>query len=167
MPHDGQTPTLLYGYGGFEISMRSSYRPITGISWLEKGGVYVVANIRGGGEFGPRWHQSALKEHRQRAYDDFIAVAEDLIRRKVTSPNHLGIRGGSNGGLLMGNAGAKTRFVWSHYLPGPLLDAPLSQASGRGFLDGRIWQPRSSGRVEICGLFALPPVRADQSYPPV
>ena len=100
---DGSNPTLLYGYGGFEISMLSSYRAITGISWLESGGVYVLANIRGGGEFGPRWHQAALKENRQLAYDDFIAIAEDLIERKITSPQHLGIRGGSNGGLLMGN----------------------------------------------------------------
>ena len=74
-----------------------------GAAWLEKGGVYVVANIRGGGEFGPKWHQAALKANRHRAYDDFIAVAEDLIRRKVTSPAHLGTQGGSNGGLLMGN----------------------------------------------------------------
>ena len=70
---------------------------------MEKGGVFVVANIRGGGEFGPKWHQAALKENRQRAYEDFAAVAEDLIKRKVTSPEHLGIEGGSNGGLLMGN----------------------------------------------------------------
>ena len=100
---DGNNPTLLYGYGGFEISMLPSYRPAVGAAWLEKGGVYVVANIRGGGEFGPRWHQSALKANRHKAYDDFIAVAVDLIRRKVTSPPHLGIQGGSNGGLLMGN----------------------------------------------------------------
>ena len=100
---DGANPTLLYGYGGFEISMLPSYRPSVGAAWLEKGGVYVVANIRGGGEFGPKWHQSALKANRHRAYDDFIAVAVDLIRRKVTSPAHLGAQGGSNGGLLMGN----------------------------------------------------------------
>jgi prolyl oligopeptidase len=103
MACDGTNPTLLYGYGGFEISMLPSYRAAVGAAWLEKGGVYVVANIRGGGEFGPRWHQAALKANRYRAYDDFIAVAEDLIRRKVTSPAHLGIQGGSNGGLLMGN----------------------------------------------------------------
>ena len=100
---NGKNPTLLYGYGGFEISMLPSYRPAVGAAWLEKGGVYVVANIRGGGEFGPKWHQSALKANRYRAYDDFIAVGEDLISRKVTSPAHLGIQGGSNGGLLMGN----------------------------------------------------------------
>mgnify|MGYP001451739356 CR=1 FL=1 len=99
---NGKNPTLLYGYGGFEISLRPDYNAGVGASWLEKGGVYVVANIRGGGEFGPRWHNAARKENRQRAYDDFIAVAEDLIRRKVTSPKHLGIQGGSNGGLLVG-----------------------------------------------------------------
>ena len=100
---DGANPTLLYGYGGFEIAMVPSYLPSVGAGWLEKGGVYVVANIRGGGEFGPKWHQAALKANRGRAYDDFAAVAEDLIRRKLTSPPRLGIQGGSNGGLLMGN----------------------------------------------------------------
>jgi prolyl oligopeptidase len=99
---NGTSPTLLYGYGGFEVPMLPGYNPAVGAGWLERGGVFVVANIRGGGEFGPRWHQAARKENRQRAYDDFIAVAEDLVRRKVTSPKHLGIQGGSNGGLLMG-----------------------------------------------------------------
>jgi prolyl oligopeptidase len=99
---NGKNPTVLYGYGGFEVSMKPSYSGVTGAAWLRNGGVYVLANIRGGGEFGPRWHQAALKEHRQRAYDDFISVAQDLIRRKITSPRHLGIMGGSNGGLLVG-----------------------------------------------------------------
>jgi len=99
---DGKNPTLLYGYGGFEVSLTPTYSAGIGSSWLERGGVYVLANIRGGGEFGPEWHQSAIKAHRQRAYDDFIAIAEDLIARKLTSPAHLGIQGGSNGGLLMG-----------------------------------------------------------------
>jgi prolyl oligopeptidase len=100
---DGSTPTLLYGYGGFEIPLLPGYEPIAGAAWLERKHVYVIANIRGGGEFGPDWHQAALKAKRPRAYEDFIAVAEDLIARKVTSPKHLGIKGGSNGGLLMGN----------------------------------------------------------------
>ena len=99
---DGKTPTLLYGYGGFEISMLPNYSPGSGAAWLERGGVFVLANIRGGGEFGPRWHHAARKENRQLAYDDFIAIAEQLIARRVTSPKHLGIQGGSNGGLLMG-----------------------------------------------------------------
>jgi len=100
---DGKNPTLLNGYGGFRIPMLPRYQAGTGAAWLEKGGVYVVANIRGGGEFGPKWHQAALKAKRHKAYEDFIAVAEDLVKRKVTSPRHLGIMGGSNGGLLMGN----------------------------------------------------------------
>jgi prolyl oligopeptidase len=100
---DGSNPTLLYGYGGFEIPMLPGYSAGVGAAWLEKGGVYVLANIRGGGEFGPRWHKAALKAGRHKAYEDFIAVAEDLVRRKVTSTPHLGIQGGSNGGLLMGN----------------------------------------------------------------
>ena len=99
---DGKAPTVLYGYGGFEISLTPGYDPVSGAAWLERGGVYVVANIRGGGEYGPAWHQAALRHQRQRAYDDFIAVAEDLIARKVTSPAHLGAAGGSNGGLLTG-----------------------------------------------------------------
>lgn len=102
MKLDGTNPTLLYGYGGFKISMLPAYSAGVGAAWLEKGGVYILANIRGGGEFGPSWHEAARKANRQRAYDDFIAVAEDLIARKVTSPKHLGIQGGSNGGLLVG-----------------------------------------------------------------
>ena len=100
---DGNNPTLLYGYGGFEISLTPGYSGGIGKGWLEKGGVYAVANIRGGGEYGPRWHQAALKANRHKAYEDFAAVAQDLIARKITSPPHLGIRGGSNGGLLTGN----------------------------------------------------------------
>ncbi|RYZ85721.1 MAG: S9 family peptidase [Proteobacteria bacterium] len=99
---DGSNPTLLYGYGGFEISLLPTYNGATGSLWLEKGGVFVVANIRGGGEFGPNWHRSAILENKQRSYDDFIAVAEDLIARKITSPKRLGVQGGSNGGLLVG-----------------------------------------------------------------
>lgn len=102
MALDGKNPTLLYGYGGFEIPMTPSYLNATGKVWLEKGGVYVLANIRGGGEFGPEWHKAAQGVNHQRAFDDFIAIAEDLIARKITSPAHLGIRGGSNGGLLTG-----------------------------------------------------------------
>ena len=102
MEKNSINPTLLYGYGGFEISQTPSYLSAFSRSWLDSGGVYVIANIRGGGEYGPKWHQSALKENRQRAYDDFIAVAEKLIDSKITSPRHLGIRGGSNGGLLVG-----------------------------------------------------------------
>lgn len=99
---NGTTPTMLYGYGGFEISMTPAYLAGFGKLWLENGGAYVIANIRGGGEFGPAWHQAVLKENRQLAFDDFIAVAENLISTGLTSAPHLGIRGGSNGGLLVG-----------------------------------------------------------------
>jgi len=100
---DGSAPTLLYAYGGFEISMTPGYSAVRGAAWLEQGGVFVLANIRGGGEFGPRWHQAALKANRPRAYEDLAAVARDLATRKVTSAEHLGVMGGSNGGLLVGN----------------------------------------------------------------
>ncbi|MFT3897252.1 MAG: prolyl oligopeptidase family serine peptidase [Thermomonas sp.] len=100
---DGKAPTLLYGYGGFEVSKVPEYSGVIGKAWLERGGVYALANIRGGGEYGPRWHQAALKQDRHVAYEDFAAVAQDLAARKVTSPAHLGAMGGSNGGLLIGN----------------------------------------------------------------
>ena len=103
MKLDGSNPTLLYGYGGFEISLTPSYSGGMGRAWLEKGGVYVVANIRGGGEYGPRWHQAALKQNRHKAYEDMAAVAQDLVSRNITSARHLGVQGGSNGGLLTGN----------------------------------------------------------------
>jgi len=102
MKYNGKNPTLVYGYGGFMISLKPSYSASIGTAWLDKGGVYVLANIRGGGEFGPKWHQAALKKNRMKAYEDFIAVSEDLIKRKITSPAKLGIQGGSNGGLLVG-----------------------------------------------------------------
>jgi prolyl oligopeptidase len=100
---DGSAPTLLYGYGGFEVSQLPTYNPRVGRGWLAQGGVYALANIRGGGEYGPRWHQAALKANRHKAYEDFAAVAQDLIARGITRPAKLGIQGGSNGGLLMGN----------------------------------------------------------------
>ena len=99
---DGNTPTILYGYGGFEIPMTPNYSGTIGAGWLEWGGAYVLANLRGGGEFGPGWHQAAQREGHQRSFDDFIAVAQDLVARGITSPRHLGIMGGSNGGLLVG-----------------------------------------------------------------
>jgi len=95
-------PTLLYGYGGFEVSLTPGYSGTLGRAWLARGGTYVVANIRGGGEYGPDWHKAALREHRMRAYEDFAAVARDLVKRGITTPERLGIEGGSNGGLLMG-----------------------------------------------------------------
>ncbi|WP_267099738.1 prolyl oligopeptidase family serine peptidase [Xanthomonas sacchari] len=100
---DGSAPTLLYAYGGFEISMTPFYSGSLGRAWLDQGGVYALANIRGGGEYGPRWHQAALKQNRHKAYEDMAAVAQDLVARKITSAKHLGVQGGSNGGLMAGN----------------------------------------------------------------
>lgn len=102
MDMNGKNPTILYGYGGFEVSINPSYQSAVGKAWVERGGVFVSANIRGGGEFGPNWHQAGLKTKRQVIYDDFISVAEDLIAKRITSPEHLGTHGRSNGGLLMG-----------------------------------------------------------------
>lgn len=102
--YDGSAPTLLYAYGGFQVPLTPGYSGVMGKLWLERGGTYVVANIRGGGEFGPAWHEAGLKANRQKVYDDFFAVSQDLITRKITSPRRLGIMGGSNGGLLMGVA---------------------------------------------------------------
>jgi prolyl oligopeptidase len=99
---NGDNPTLLYAYGGFQVSMTPGYSPNVGRLWLDRGGVYVIANIRGGGEFGPAWHQAGLRTNRQVIYDDFYAVQRDLVERRITSPRRLGIMGGSNGGLLMG-----------------------------------------------------------------
>jgi len=121
--YDGSNPTLLYAYGGFELSMTLNYSANLGKLWLERGGVYVVANIRGGGEFGPAWHEAGLNVHRQRIYDDFAAVAGDLIARKITSPRRLGIRGGSNGGLLMGVEFEQHPDLWNAVIIYvPLLD---------------------------------------------
>ncbi|MEQ1867627.1 MAG: prolyl oligopeptidase family serine peptidase, partial [Micropepsaceae bacterium] len=120
---DGANPTLLYGYGGFQVSMTPSYSGTVGKLWVERGGVYVLANIRGGGEFGPAWHQAGLKTKRQVIYDDFAAVAEDLIARKITSPRRLGIQGGSNGGLLMGVELTQRPELWNAVVVQvPLLD---------------------------------------------
>jgi prolyl oligopeptidase len=120
---DGTNPTLLYAYGGFQVSMTPSYSGTVGKLWAERGGVYVLANIRGGGEFGPAWHQAGLKTKRQVIYDDFAAVAEDLIARKITTPRRLGIEGGSNGGLLMGVALTQRPELWNALVVQvPLLD---------------------------------------------
>jgi prolyl oligopeptidase len=123
MQLNGKNPTLLYAYGGFDISETPTYSGVVGKLWLERGGVYVLANIRGGGEFGPAWHAAGLTTHRQRIYDDFAAVAKDLIAKGVTSPRHLGIQGGSNGGLLMGVEFTQHPELWHAVdIQVPLLD---------------------------------------------
>ncbi len=123
MKLDGSNPTILYAYGGFQISETPTYSGLLGKLWLERGGVYVLANIRGGGEFGPAWHDAGLTVHRQRIYDDFAAVAQDLIAKKITSPRRLGIQGGSNGGLLMGVEFTQHPELWNAVdIQVPLLD---------------------------------------------
>ena len=120
---DGNAPTILYGYGGFAVSLTPSYSAVLGKLWLERGGVYVLANIRGGGEFGPAWHEAGLTTHRQLIYDDFAAVGRDLVARKITSAAHLGIEGGSNGGLLMGVEFTQHPELWHAVdIQVPLLD---------------------------------------------
>jgi prolyl oligopeptidase len=133
MPLNSANPTLLYAYGGFQASMLPSYSPTVGKLWLERGGVYVLANIRGGGEFGPAWHEAGLKTHRQRVFDDFAAVGRDLIARKITSPRRLGIEGGSNGGLLMGVELTQHPELWNAALiEVPLLDMVRFEQIGAG-----------------------------------
>ena len=120
---NGETPTLLYGYGGFQVTLNPSYSGTVGRLWLEQGGAYVLANIRGGGEFGPEWHQAGLKTNRQRIYDDFIAVGEDIVEDGLTTPDKLGIMGGSNGGLLMGVMLNQRPDLWNAVVVQvPLLD---------------------------------------------
>ena len=121
--YDGSNPTLLNAYGGFQVSETPNYSGYLGKLWLEHGGVYVLANIRGGGEFGPAWHDAGLKTHRQLIYDDFAAVGQDLIARKITSSRHLGIQGGSKGGLLMGVEMTQHPDLWGAIvIQVPLLD---------------------------------------------
>jgi prolyl oligopeptidase len=123
IPHDGSTPAIMTAYGGFQISETPYYQATRGKLWLEKGGAYVLANIRGGGEFGPAWHEAGLKTKRQVIYDDFAAVGEDLVRRGITSPRRLGIYGGSNGGLLMGVEMTQRPDLWHAVaIEIPLLD---------------------------------------------
>lgn len=121
--YDGTTPTLMTAYGGFQVSQTPYYSGTTGKLWLERGGAYVLANIRGGGEFGPAWHEAGLGTKRQIVYDDFTAVAKDLMARKITSPRRLGIEGGSNGGLLMGVEFTQHPELWNAVvIQVPLLD---------------------------------------------
>ncbi len=170
LPSDGRTPTLLYGYGGFEIPLVPGYAPAAGAAWLEKGRVYVIANIRGGGEFGPAWHQAALKANRHKAYEDFIAVAEDLVARKVTTPRQLGVKGGSNGGLLVGNMYAMRPDLFGAVVcQVPLLDMRrynklLAGASWMGEF-GNPDLPEEWAFIQTFSPYHT--VRANRDYPPL
>jgi prolyl oligopeptidase len=167
---DGSNPTLLYGYGGFEVSLTPAYSGGIGKAWFEHGGVWVYANIRGGGEFGPAWHQAAVKELKQRSYDDFVAVAEDLIATNVTAPRHLGIEGGSNGGLLVGAVTVQRPDLFNAVsCQVPLLDMRRYNK----LLAGASWMAEY-GNPDIPAEWAwisryspYQNVRADAHYPPV
>jgi prolyl oligopeptidase len=168
MKLDGSNATLLYAYGGFGISMVPTYSGANGKLWLEQGNVYVLANIRGGGEFGPAWHEAAEKTHRQLAYDDFAAVARDLIARRITSPRHLGIEGGSNGGLLMGVEFEQHPELWNAVVIAvPLLDMLRFEniAAGASWVGeyGSVANPAE--RAFLAGISPYANLKAGVKYP--
>jgi prolyl oligopeptidase len=171
MKHDGKNPTLLYGYGGFRISLNPSYSATIGRAWLERGGVYVLANTRGGEEFGPAWHQAGLKTNRQLIFDDFIAVAEAVIDKKITSPRRLGIHGRSNGGLLMGVMMTQRPDLFNAIAVGvPLIDMMQyhTMLAGASWV-GEYGNPEDSGE-EAAFLRSISPyhnLRPEADYPEV
>lgn len=165
-----ENPTLLYSYGGFESPILPWYPDVLGKVWLEKGGVFVAANIRGGSEFGPAWHQAVLKENRPKVYEDFIAVAEDLVKRKITNPGHLGIQGRSNGGLLTGATFVKRPDLFNAVLcEVPLLDMMRYHKllAGASWMDeyGNPEDPRM--RAALMSYSPYQNVKADKKYPEV
>ncbi|MET3579583.1 prolyl oligopeptidase [Mesorhizobium robiniae] len=167
---DGPVPTLLYGYGGFEVPLLPGYAGVRGRLWLEKGNAYVQANIRGGGEFGPNWHQAALKANRQKAFDDFAAVAQDLVKRGIATPATLGIQGGSNGGLLTGVSLTQHPELFGAVI----IDVPLLDMLRYTELPpGSSWMAEYGDPAkpeEAAWLAAYSPyqhVKTDAAYPPV
>ena len=168
IPMDGSTPTLMTAYGGFQVSNLPRYNPVMGKLWLERGGTFVLANIRGGGEFGPAWHDAGLKTHRQRIYDDFYAVAQDLVTRKFTSPERLAIEGGSNGGLLMGVEFTQHPEMWKAVvIQVPLLDMlgyeHLSAGASWVGEYGSVTVPEE--RAFLASISPYNQLRADAHYP--
>jgi len=168
LKYDGSNPTLLNAYGGFQDSETPHYSAVVGKLWLERGGVFVVANIRGGGEFGPAWHEAGLKTHRQRIYDDFSAVGQDLVTRKITSPQKLGIMGGSNGGLLMGVEITQHPEMWKAVVIDiPLLDMLRFEqiAAGASWVGeyGSVSVPEE--RAFLASISPYNQLRRDVTYP--
>ncbi len=166
--YDGANPTLMTAYGGFQISNTPRYSAVLGRLWLERGGVHVLANIRGGGEFGPAWHEAGLKTHRQRIYDDFAAVGQDLVTRKITSPRRLGIVGGSNGGLLMGVEMTQHPGMWNAIvIQIPLLDMLRYEqiAAGASWVGeyGSVSVPAE--RAFLASISPYNQLKSDQNYP--
>ncbi len=168
MKLDGSNRTILTAYGGFEVSLTPYYDENAGKLWVEQGGVYVVADIRGGGEFGPAWHEAGLKTKRQVIYDDFAAVGQDLITRKITSPRRLGIEGGSNGGLLMGVEMNQHPELWNAVqIAVPLLDMMRYEqiAAGASWVGeyGSVSIPAE--RAFLAGISPLHNLKAGVKYP--
>ncbi|HEY1630427.1 MAG TPA: prolyl oligopeptidase family serine peptidase [Rhizomicrobium sp.] len=166
----GPAPTVLYGYGGFEISETPVYSANFGNLWTTRGGIYVLANIRGGGEFGPAWHQAALKENRQKAYDDFQAVAEDLVKRGLTTPKQLGIMGGSNGGLLVSaNMVERPELFGAVVCQVPLIDMIRYTHIGAGASwIGEYGDPADAKAREYISKYSpYQNVKPGKAYPPV
>ena len=167
-PRDGSTPTIMFGYGGFQVSFPPAYKPELGKLWLENGGAYVVANIRGGGEFGPAWHQAALREHRQLAFDDFAAVARDLETRGVTSPRRLGIYGRSNGGVLTSVSITQHPELYNAaVIESPLIDMLRYQdlPAGASWI-GEYGDPRIPGDAAFISQYsAYQQLRPEADYP--
>ncbi len=166
----GPAPTVLYGYGGFEISLTPGYSANFGMLWLTRGGVYVVANIRGGGEYGPAWHQAALLENRQKAYDDFQAVAADLVKRGITTSKQLGIMGGSNGGLLVSaNMVERPELFGAVVCQVPLIDMIRYTQIGAGASwEAEYGDPaKPADRAWIMKYSPYQNVHKDKRYPPV
>ncbi|MDA8018919.1 MAG: prolyl oligopeptidase family serine peptidase [Thermoanaerobaculia bacterium] len=166
---DGDAPVMLYGYGGFHIPVLPRYRPIHGKLWLEHGGIYVIANIRGGGEFGARWHEAAIKEGRQNAFDDFYAVAEALVADGVTRPERIGIWGASNGGLLTAVALTQRPDLFGAVLSEvPVLDMlRYTELGGSDWIDefGDPEHPRE--RAFLRSISPYHNIRDGNAYPPV
>jgi prolyl oligopeptidase len=169
LKRDGSNTTLLYAYGGFQVSMTPTYSGTLGKLWLERGGVYVLANIRGGGEFGPRWHKAGLKLDRMRVYEDFFAVSEDLIARGITSPRRLGVMGGSNGGLLTGVALTKRPELYNAVvIQVPLFDmiAYTGLSAGASWI-GEYGDPtKPAERAMLMSYSPYQNLAAGRSYPP-
>jgi prolyl oligopeptidase len=166
----GAAPTVLYGYGGFEISETPNYSANFGMLWLTRGGVFVVANIRGGGEYGPGWHQAALGRNRQKSFDDFQAVAQDLVRRGFTTPAQLGIMGGSNGGLLVSASMVERPELFGAVVcQVPLIDMIRYTQIGAGASwEAEYGDPaRAADRAWILSYSPYQNVSPGRKYPPV
>jgi prolyl oligopeptidase len=168
MKKDGTNPTLLYGYGGFDASLTPRFSPSTA-AWLQMGGVYAVANLRGGGEYGEEWHRAGTKLRKQNVFDDFIAAGEWLIKHRITSTSKLAINGRSNGGLLVGAVLNQRPELWGAALPGV---GVMDMLRFQKFTIGWAWTSdygSSENAEEFQALFKYSPlhnVKPGTRYPP-